>query len=87
LSNVPSIKKLPDSESFDVVKSAREGLEEALYWHTVGILADSGTTLGTAVAIRWNKHCIFLTANHVIRKTSDKNLRGIGGIGDRRNVL
>ena len=64
-----------DSESLDVVKNAREGVEEALYWHTVGILADSGATLGTAVAIRWNKHCIFLTANHVIRTTSDKDLR------------
>ncbi len=64
-----------DGESFDTVKNAREGLEEALYWHTVGILADSGANLGTALAVRWNKQCIFLTANHVIQTTRDKDLR------------
>src|SRR5580704_79027 len=64
-----------DGESFDTVKNAREGLEEALYWHTVGILADSGANIGTAVAVRWNNHCIFLTANHVVRSTANEELR------------
>jgi hypothetical protein len=52
-----------------------EGIEEALYWHTVGIVTDSGNGLGTSVAIRWNRHCIFLTAKHVIETTDDQDLR------------
>lgn len=51
-----------------------EGIEEALYWHTVGIVADSGRSTGTAVAIRFNRHTVFLTANHVIEGTGDEDL-------------
>lgn len=62
-------------ESFDVTKNAMEGIEEALYWHTVGVVTDRGNGIGTAVAVRWNHHCIFLTADHVIRSTPVKDLR------------
>ncbi len=68
-------KKAQDTEPFELKKNAMEGIEEALYWHTVGIVADSGSTSGTGVAIRFNGHCVFLTANHVIKKTTDANLR------------
>src|SRR5580658_6138656 len=52
-----------------------EGIKEALYWHTVGIVADLGGGLGTAVAIRFRGHGILVTANHVVKNTDDKDLR------------
>jgi hypothetical protein len=66
--------KTLENEPFDLKKNAMEGIEEALYWHTVGVVEASGSTIGTAVAIRYNKHCVFLTANHVIDETPDENL-------------
>lgn len=51
-----------------------EGIEEALYWHTVGIVAERGKTIGTATAIRWKNNTLLLTANHVIEKTLDCDL-------------
>jgi len=52
-----------------------EGIEEALYGHTVGVVTDSGAGLGTAVAIRFRSHSMLLTANHVIGTTPDEDLR------------
>ena len=52
-----------------------EGIEEALYWHTVGVVTDLGNGLGTATAIRFRNQCFLLTANHVLKNTTDKNLR------------
>lgn len=49
-----------------------EGIEEALYWHTVGIVTKSHA--GTAVAIRFNQQTLFLTAKHVVADTADKEL-------------
>jgi hypothetical protein len=64
-------KKIP----FNLKKSAMEGIEEALFWHTVAIVADRGTGFGTAIAIRWNAHNLLVTANHVIDHTTDTDLR------------
>jgi hypothetical protein len=64
-----------DTASQSTIRNAVEGVEEALYWHTVGVLTSSGTGIGTAAAIRWNKHCLFVTANHVISDTADTDLR------------
>jgi hypothetical protein len=64
-----------DAEGRSTIKTAMEGVEEALYWHTVGILAASGAGIGTAAAIRWNRHCLLVTANHVISDTADSDLR------------
>jgi hypothetical protein len=62
-------------DSFRLKKSAMEGIEEALFWHTVAVVADGGTGFGTAIAIRWNAHNLLVTANHVIEHTTDADLR------------
>jgi hypothetical protein len=65
----------PRAETLSTINNAMEGVEEALYWHTVGILAASGASIGTAAAIRWNKHSLLVTADHVISDTADADLR------------
>lgn len=52
-----------------------DALEEAAYWHTVAIIEKSGKTIGTATAIRWRDRTFLITAQHVTRKTSNKELR------------
>jgi hypothetical protein len=52
-----------------------DALEEAAYWHTVAIIEKSGKTVGTATAIRWRDRTFLITAQHVIRKTSNHELR------------
>ena len=69
------MRKQPDFESPDLKHNAMEGIEESLYWHTVGIVADSGAGLGTSVAVVWNNHRILLTARHVVQTTIDDHLR------------
>lgn len=66
------IKKARTDERFDVNKNAMEGIEEALYWHTIGIV--TGSHIGTGIAIRFNKHSVFLTAKHVIDEAADDEL-------------
>src|SRR5580704_12665066 len=68
-------KKKANSEPFQLKKNAMEGIEEAVYWYTVGIVSDKGNGLGTGVATRFRKQSIFLTANHVIKDTADADLR------------
>lgn len=51
-----------------------EGTEEVLYWHNSGIVDRSGSTSGTAVAVRFNTHCLLLTALHVINRTPNEDL-------------
>lgn len=67
-------KRSPQLEPFDVAKNATEGMEEALYWHTVGVLADRGKSSGTAIAVTLKKQCFLLTARHVVDKTNDDDL-------------
>jgi hypothetical protein len=67
-------KKKADSEPFELKKNAMEGIEEAVYWYTVGVVSDRGNGLGTAVAIRFRGQYILLTANHVIKDTADDDL-------------
>ena len=47
--------------------------EEAIAWHTVGIVGNLGRVvghgIGTGVAIRWRGGCFVVTANHVIEDT------------------
>src|SRR5882762_3071434 len=70
----PTKKSHSKQVSLEVQKNAMEGIEEAVYWHTAGIVTDSGKNVGTATAVRWNKHLLLLTADHVINKTADRDL-------------
>jgi hypothetical protein len=69
------MQKQPQAEPFDLKVNAMEGIEEALYWHTAGVVTDLGNGLGTATTIRFRNHCFLLTANHVVENTFDKDLR------------
>ncbi len=55
-------------------KGAVMAIHEAIFWHTALIVTDSGTGCGTATAIRWKTHNLLVTANHVVRTTTDSNL-------------
>jgi hypothetical protein len=63
-----------EAEPFDLKKHAMEGIEEALYWHTVGVISELGASTGTAIAIRFRGQCLLVTANHVIKDTADDHL-------------
>ncbi len=51
----------------DLNKEAADGIEEAIAWHTVGIVADEPRGIGTGTAILWRTHHVILTAWHVIK--------------------
>lgn len=51
-----------------------EAIEEAVAWHTVGIVADKGQSIGTGSAILWRNHPLILTARHVIETSPDNDL-------------
>ena len=60
--------------------AAVQALEEAIPWHTVGIVARSGEGIpeqgiGTDAAVEWHGHYIILTAKHVIQDTPHEELR------------
>lgn len=73
MSKRPTKKKPPPrkSVSLEAQKNAMEGIEEALYWHTVGVVADSGRTLGTATAIRWKTNTLTVAALVFITECDD----------------
>jgi len=58
----------------DLTKSIGEALEEAVAWHTVGIVADGGKSIGTGCALLWRGCPLILTARHVVE---DSPLNGI----------
>jgi hypothetical protein len=58
----------------DLINREGEAIEEAVAWHTVGIVADDGQSIGTGSAILWRQHSLILTANHVIEKCPDDDI-------------
>jgi hypothetical protein len=71
-----SIKgRQPTELPYGLKDNVMDALEEAAYWHTVAIIEKSGKTIGTATAVRWRSRTFLLTAQHVIRKTSNQELR------------
>ena len=42
-------------------------MEEAVAWHTVGIVCDGGQGIATGIAVVWRGHYLILTAYHVIQ--------------------
>ena len=74
--------------------AAVQAYEEAIPWHTVGIIARSEAAvpqqgIGTGAAVEWNRHFIILTAKHVIADTPRDELRFFlrpGGTLESANV-
>lgn len=67
------------AEEFQKTKHAADAIEEAVAWHTVGIVTGSGESrwqgIGTGAAIRWRGSHHILTAEHVLRQTDPEDLR------------
>src|SRR5262252_4729005 len=62
------------SKQLDLINREGEAIEEAVAWHTVGIIADEGQSIGTGSAILWRNHPLILTARHVIETSPDSDL-------------
>jgi trypsin-like peptidase len=58
----------------DLINREGEAIEEAVAWHTVGIVADDGQSIGTGTAILWRQHSLILTARHVIEGSPDDDI-------------
>ena len=52
---------------FALDKLAADGMEEAVAWHTVGIVCDGGRGIATGITVVWRGHYLILTAYHVIQ--------------------
>ena len=71
-----SIKgRQPNDLPYGLKDNIMDALEEAAYWHSVAIVEKSGKTIGTATAVRWRSRTFLLSAQHVIHKTSNQELR------------
>jgi hypothetical protein len=68
-------RRQPTDLPYGLKDNVMDALEEAAYWHTVAIIEKSGKTIGTATAIRWRDRTFLITAQHVIRKTGNQELR------------
>src|SRR5260370_13263114 len=55
------------SSKIDVINKEGRAIEEAVAWHTVGIVAEDGQSIGTGSAILWRQRPLILTAGHLIR--------------------
>jgi len=55
----------------DLINTEDEAIEEAVAWHTVGIVAEDGQAVGTGSAILWRQRPLILTAWHVIESSPD----------------
>lgn len=55
----------------DLINREGEAIEEAVAWHTVGIVADESQSIGTGSAVLWHEHPLIITARHVIEDSSE----------------
>jgi hypothetical protein len=62
----------------DLDRAAMRGIEEAVQWHTLGIVSNyeglEGKGIGTGNAIQWKEQRIILTAAHVVKDTDWEKL-------------
>ena len=58
----------------DLIHNEGKAIEEAVAWHTLGIVADDGQSIGTGCAILWRKRSLILTARHVIESSPDDDI-------------
>lgn len=64
-----------ESDAEVTKEEASSAFEEAIAWHSVGVVVNRFQEVGTGVAIQWKGHDLILTAAHVIRDTKVENLR------------
>src|SRR5713226_6174556 len=62
------------SSEIDLINREGEAIEEAVAWHTVGIVGDDGQSIGTGTAILWRKSPLILTARHVVENSPDDDI-------------
>lgn len=62
------------NKRIDLINREGEAIEEAVAWHTVGIVADVSQSIGTGSTILWRNRPLILTARHVIETTPDSDL-------------
>lgn len=67
--DVPPESRNGMSGKFDLAENIGYAVEEAVAWHTLGIVADSGKSIGTGTAILWRQRSLILTARHVIESS------------------
>jgi hypothetical protein len=60
--------------NLDLTNQAADGIEEAVAWHTVGIVADQPRGVGTGIGVLWHGRPLILTAWHVIKDNPLKDL-------------
>src|SRR5437879_122369 len=60
--------------NIELIDREGEAIEEAVAWHTVGIVADDGQSIGTGSAILWRQRPLVLTAGHVIERSPDDDI-------------
>jgi hypothetical protein len=58
----------------DLINREGEAIEEAVAWHTAGIVAEDGQSIGTGSAVLWRQHPLILTARHVIAGSPDDDI-------------
>jgi len=58
----------------DLINREGEAIEEAVAWHTVGLVAEQGQAIGTGSAILWRQRPLILTARHVVEGSADNDI-------------
>src|SRR5437660_108645 len=53
---------------------AADAIEEAIAWHTVGIVPGNRPDIGTGTALAWNSRNLIVTAKHVVKGLSVSDL-------------
>ncbi|PYT78208.1 MAG: hypothetical protein DMG42_01180 [Acidobacteria bacterium] len=60
--------------NIELIDREGEAIEEAVAWHTIGIVADEGQSIGTGSAILWRQRPLIITARHVIEDSPDSGI-------------
>lgn len=55
------------------MNAAADGIEEAVAWHTVGIVSNNGRNIGAGAAVSWRGRPFILTADHVLSDHEPRN--------------
>ena len=62
------------NSKIDLINREGEAIEEAVAWHTVGIVAEHGQAIGTSSAILWRQRPLILTARHIVEGSPDDDI-------------
>ena len=58
----------------DLINREGEAIEEAVAWHTVGIVVEHSKSIGTGTAILWRRRPVILTARHVVEGSPNDDI-------------